>query len=162
VYNSAGVQGAVAILELAGNQGCRQPSTGLLPEHWAQEKSGRGQRLILVGGSCWSCGDRLYRGCEGAPAGVEQKPPRGVREKRFPGIFSVAPAAMVGIPAGLKTRPAWRQLDRLGGWRRAWPPCLGLTVCRSNRWTTRCGVQGGEYLQAAHGDDLFLRPDLEG
>ncbi len=66
------------------------------------------------------------------PALSVQKPPRGLGEKWFPDQFSAAPAAMVEIPAGLKTRPAWWQLDRLGGWRAAKPPRLGLADC--------CGV----------------------
>ncbi len=44
-----------------------------------------------------------------------QKPPRRVGEKQFPGQFSAAPAAMVEIPASLRTRHAWGQLDHLGG-----------------------------------------------
>jgi hypothetical protein len=39
------------------------------------------------------------------PAQGVQKSPCGVGDKRFPGIFSAAPAAIVEIPAGLKTRP---------------------------------------------------------
>jgi hypothetical protein len=65
------------------------------------------------------------------PAWGVQKPPRGVGETLFLGGFSAAaPAAMVEIPEGLRTRPAWWQLDRLGGRRLAWLLCLGLVVCR--------------------------------
>jgi hypothetical protein len=39
------------------------------------------------------------------PARGVQKPPCGVGEKRFPGIFSTAPAAMVEIPVGLTPSP---------------------------------------------------------
>ncbi len=60
------------------------------------------------------------------PAWGVQKPPHGVGEKRFPGGFSAAPAAMVKKPAGLKMRSAWKQLDRLGGQRPAWSSRLGL------------------------------------
>jgi hypothetical protein len=44
-----------------------------------------------------------------------QKPPRRVGEKQFLGGFSAAPTVMMEIPAGLRTRPTWWQLDRLGG-----------------------------------------------
>jgi hypothetical protein len=64
---------------------------------------------------------------------------------------------MVKKPAGLRTGPAWKQLDRLGGRWPAWPSCLGPAVCS--------GVRGCQAwrpcLEAAHGDDLLLLPDLE-
>jgi hypothetical protein len=41
-----------------------------------------------------------------------QKPPCGVGEKRFQDKFSAAPAALVEIPVGLRTRPAWWLLDK--------------------------------------------------
>jgi hypothetical protein len=41
------------------------------------------------------------------PAWGVQKPPHGVGEKRFQGVISAAPAAMVKIPAGLKTKTGW-------------------------------------------------------
>jgi hypothetical protein len=59
-----------------------------------------------------------------------QKPPRGVGEKWFLGGFSAAPAVMVKMPVGLRTRPTWWQLDCLGGWRPAWPSRVGPAVCR--------------------------------
>ncbi len=59
-----------------------------------------------------------------------QKPPRGVGKKQFSGGFLAAPAAVVKKPAVLKTRPAWKQLDRLGWWWLVWPSHLGLVVCR--------------------------------
>jgi hypothetical protein len=42
-----------------------------------------------------------------------QKPPRRAGEKRFLGGFSAASAAMVKKPAGLRTRPTWKQLHRI-------------------------------------------------
>ncbi len=41
------------------------------------------------------------------PAWGMQKPPHGVGEKRFHGVISAAPAAMVNIPAGLRTGTGW-------------------------------------------------------
>ncbi len=64
------------------------------------------------------------------PAQGVQKPPRGVGKKQFSGGFLAAPAAVVKKPVGLKTRPAWKQLDRLGWWWLVWPSHLGLVVCR--------------------------------
>jgi hypothetical protein len=82
-----------------------------------------------------------------------QKPPCRAREKRFLGGFLAAPAEMVKIPAGLRTRPTWWQLNRLGGRRPAWPLRLGLVAGR--------GVHSHARLEAAYVDDLLPLPDLE-
>ncbi len=84
-----------------------------------------------------------------------QKPPCGVGEKQFPGEFSAAPDAMVKIPAGLRTRPAWWQLDRLG---RQQPG----SVCGGASWAARHGVQSHARLEAAYGDGLLQQSNLEG
>jgi hypothetical protein len=60
-----------------------------------------------------------------------QKPPRRVGEKQFPSGFSAAPAAMVKKPACQKTRPTWKQLDRLGRLRPACLLHLGPAVSRT-------------------------------
>jgi hypothetical protein len=99
------------------------------PKHWPREKSRRGLRSILVGGFCWYFGYRVYGGCKGAAGPGCLKPPCGVGEKRFPGGFSAASAAMMEISVDLRTRPAWWQLGHLGGWRPVWPLCPGLVVC---------------------------------
>jgi hypothetical protein len=64
VYYSAGVQGTIAVLELVGNQGYRQPPQGS-PLSTGLEKSGQGQRLILIGGFCLHSGYLFCGGCEG-------------------------------------------------------------------------------------------------
>jgi hypothetical protein len=130
MYNGAGVQGRCCV-GLATNQGRRKPPQGSPPEQWPRKWRGQGQRSILVGGFHSRCGYRLCGGCEGAAGPGRAKTSPRVGEKRFPGGFSAAPAAMVKKPAGLKTRPAWKQLDRLGGQRPAWPSRLGPAVCRS-------------------------------
>ncbi len=57
-------------------------------------------------------------------------------------------------PAGLKTRPAWLQQDRLG----ANPAvCRGEAGCQ-----TWCSHRSRASLEAADGDHLVLRPDSDG
>ncbi len=87
MYNGAGVQSTVAVLGLATNQGHRQRPQGSPPppEHWPQKKSGRGQRLILIGGFHWRCGYRFCGGGEGAAGpGCAKTSLRG-RRKMVPG-----------------------------------------------------------------------------
>jgi hypothetical protein len=63
----------------------------------------------------WRCGYRFCRGCKGAAGPKHAKTSLQGRRKQFLGKFSAAPAAMVKIPASLRMRPAWWELDRLGG-----------------------------------------------
>ncbi len=79
-----------------------------------------------------------------------QKPPHRVG-KRFRDHLEAA-LKEVKIPAGLKTRPSWRQQDRLGAC-----PAVG----RGAR-TARLGVPGCPGLEAADSDDIILRPDSAG
>ncbi len=88
-----------------------------------------------------------------------QKPSRGVGGKRFPDGFSDAAAAMVKRPADLKTRHAWKQLDYQG--RRCGCRAWAWQSATASR-TARRGDHGHARLEAAHGDDLLLLPDLEG
>jgi hypothetical protein len=88
------------------------------------------------------------------PARGVQKPPCRVGEKQFQGEFSAAPDGMVKIPAGLRTRPAWWQLDRLGRQRPG-------SVCGGAPWAARHGVQSHARLEAAYGDCLLLQSNLE-
>ncbi len=64
-----------------------------------------------------------------------------------------APAVMVKIPVGLRTRPTWWQLDCLGGWQPAWQSAAAL-------WAARPGVHGHACHEEAHGDDLLPLPNL--
>jgi hypothetical protein len=105
---------------------------------------------ILLGGFRWHCGYRICGGCERDASLGRAKTSLWDSRKQFLGVFLAAPAAMVEIPAGLKTRPAWWQLDHLDGRWPAWLPRLGLVVCH--------GIADCQ----AHGDDLLLRPDMEG
>ncbi len=85
MYNGAGVQSTVAVLDLVMNQGPRQPLQGS-PQHWPLVKNGRGQRSILVGGFCWRCGYRFCGGCEGAAGpGVQTPTPSRGRRKTITG-----------------------------------------------------------------------------
>ncbi len=59
-----------------------------------------------------------------------QKPPGWVGEKWFLDRLFSGPELKVKKPAGLKTRPACKQLDRLGGLWLAWPLRQGLAVWR--------------------------------
>ncbi len=129
-------------------------------EHWPWEKSGRGQRSILVGGFPLHCGYRLCGGCEAAAGPGRAKTSPWGRKTWFSCWFSAAPAAMVEIPEGLRTRPAWWQLDRLDGWQLAWPSRLGLAVCRGvvgcQAWQPwPCMPWGGSWQY------LLPQPDLE-
>jgi hypothetical protein len=89
-----------------------------------------------------------------------QKPLHCVGEKRFLGEFSAAPAVMVKIPAGLKTRPvggswtAWVCSDWCG--HRAW-----ARQTAAGTWAARHGVHIHACLEAAHGDDFLPLPDLD-
>jgi hypothetical protein len=91
------------------------------------------------------------------PAQGVQKPSRGVGEKWFTSVFLAAPAAIVKVPAGLRTRPTWWQLDALGGRQLAWPLLLGLAVS----WVVRRGVHSHACLEVGHGNDFLSLPDLE-
>jgi hypothetical protein len=55
-------------------------------------------------------------------------------------------------PAGLRTRPAWVQQDRLGA---------RLAVCHGDA-AARRGVRGHASLEAADGNHLIPRPDSDG
>ncbi len=141
MYNGAGVQGTVAVLGLAGNQGIgsvyRAP-----PEHWPREKSRRGQRSILVGGFHWRCGYRVCGGCKGAASLGRAKTSPWGRRKTVPRGFLGCSCCDGGDVTGLKTRPTWWQLDRLGERQLAWPLCLGQVVC--------CGIvdcQASTYMR---------------
>ncbi len=92
------------------------------------------------------------------PAWVVQKRPCGVGGKRFPGKFSAAPVVMVEIPAGLRTRAAWWQLDCLGGQR---GHCTWVRQSATASWSAMHGVHSRACLEASHGIDLLLLPDLE-
>ncbi len=128
VHNGAGVHSTVAMLGLATNQGHNSLHRAP-PDHWLREKSGRGQRSILIGSFHWHCRYHFCGGCEGAVGpGRAKISPRG-RRKTLPGEFSAASAVIAKIPAGLRTRPAWWQLDCLGWQWPVWPSCLGPTVC---------------------------------
>ncbi len=56
----------------------------------------------------------------------------------------------------MRTRPAWKQLDHLGG-RRAWAQRSATAS-----GATRCGIYGRAHHESAHCDDLLSLPDLEG
>ncbi len=66
---------------------------------------------------------------------------------------------IVKKPAGLRTRPAGRQLDHLDSrcGHRAW-----AQQSTAPFGAAKHGVHGRARLYAAHGDDLLLLPDLEG
>ncbi len=74
------------------------PSAGLGRE--VDEVRGRSSQAVSAGAA-----DTAYvEAVQELPARGVQKPSRGVGEKQFQDIFLAAPAAMVKIPAGLKTR----------------------------------------------------------
>jgi hypothetical protein len=58
-----------------------------------------------------------------------QKPPHRVGEKRFLDHPLAVPELKVKKPAGLKTGPAWQQMDHLGKRWLAWLLRQGLVVC---------------------------------
>ncbi len=99
------------------------PSKGLGKR--AEEVRGQSSQAVSAG----PVGTAFVEAAEELPVQGMQKPPHTVGEKQFSGIFLAAPAAMVKKPAGLKTRPALKQLDSLGRWRVEWPSCLGPVVC---------------------------------
>jgi hypothetical protein len=105
--------------------------------------------------SAEAVGTAFVEAAKELPAQGVQELPCRLGDKQFRGGLLAAPAAMVKKPAGLRTRPAWKQLDLLGG---RWPLRLGPAVCS--------GVRGCQVwrpcLEAAHGDDLLSLPYLEG
>jgi hypothetical protein len=117
----------------------------------------KGRSLSVV--SAGAANTAFVEAAKELPAQGMQKPPRGVGEKPFPDGFLAAPATIVKKPAGLRTRPAGRQLDRLDSRRghRAW-----ARQSAAPSGAARHGVHGCARLDAAHGDDLLLLPDLEG
>jgi hypothetical protein len=80
-----------------------------------------------------------------------QKPPRRVG-KRFREHLVATPEVKVKKPAGLKTRPAWLQQDRLGA---------NPAVCRGDR-VARRGIRGRASLKAADCNHLVSRPNSDG
>ncbi len=151
------IQRVHTLRAVAVQQWHRQSPQGPPLQLWHQRR--RGQRSNLAGGVRWHCGYHFCGGCKGDVVPVLGKtPPCRVGQKRFPGIYSTAPcfAGNSWTSAGLKMRPAWRQVHCRG--QPAWPP--------HRHWPVGPGGVGRPArphrlcrLEMAGGDNLLPVPD---
>ncbi len=107
MYNSAGVRSTVAMLGLATNQGHRQPPQGCPPSTGLRRRADKVRGRSSSAVSAGVVDTAFVEAAKELLSQDMQKPSHGVGEKRFLGKFSAAPAVVVKIPAGLRTKPAW-------------------------------------------------------